>query len=677
MNMKTFDISVLGASHVKKGTVCQDYSVSNSDNEWSYAIVCDGHGGDDYVRSNKGSEFGCKSAEFMINSMMGKISSEKFFSESDSLLRTLEQRIIKKWRETVEVHYRNKPFTDSELSRVSSKAYEKYKSGNIYSAYGTTLVAVVMTRDYWFGIQIGDGKLITVDRDGKFNQPVPENPKCFANATTSMCDKDAFENFRGCFSCDNPEGYNSEISNIPDIENKNHFVAYGRELPAAIIVSSDGIDNCFKEDEQMYNLYKTVLYSFGTSDFAEAENGLKHYLPTLSQKGSGDDLSVAAILDTDIIPELSIVKEYDMNKQKQIVVDAKRREQEANEAEKKIVAERVARQNKKLQGEIEQLKKDLKQVNVKFQKSEEENKNLDKALRMADAELNHCKREYDVIEKDYNSLRRDLCKASDSIKICHYCGMVVLNKSNFCMKCGKTVTEYRKYTEKKERPWSRRIPDYPDGHNNMNTYQDNIYDSINNVSDDDIIRKNTDIDVPIAEETKLRQERIQKISDKKHESSDENYQKKHRVSLEKVQKISDEYESDENDSLNEKTNADTESPNQETTENIQGNVFEDSEKSEEITVINEKAKTDTENPNQETTENIQGNVFEDSEKSDENTVVSEETNTDTENPNQETTENIPDNVFEDSEENKSDDNYDDDDDFVPKAIVDGILGDLN
>ena len=654
MNMKTFDISVLGASHIKKGTVCQDYSISNSDNEWSYAIVCDGHGGDDYVRSNKGSEFGCKSAEFMINSMMGKISSEKFFSESESLLHTLEQRIIKKWRETVEAHYRNNPFKDSELSRVSSKAYEKYKSGNIYSAYGTTLVAVVMTRDYWFGIQIGDGKLITVDRNGKFNQPVPENPRCFANATTSMCDKDAFDNFRGCFSCDNPESYNSEINNISDIQNKNHFVAYGRELPAAIIVSSDGIDNCFKEDEQMYNLYKTVLYSFGTSDFAEAKNGLKHYLPTLSQQGSGDDISVAAILNIDIISELSIVKEYDMNKQKQRVVDAKRREQEANEAEKKIVAERVARLDREkiaeIQGKVDLLEKKIKQVYGMFNESEENNKKLDKSLRMTEAELKHCKREYDVIKNEYNSIRRDLCKASDFIKICHDCGIIVINKSNFCMKCGKTVTEYRKYTEKKERTWGRRTPAYPDEHNNMNTYQDNIYDSINNVSDGDIIRENTNIDVPIAKEDALRQEKIQKISDKKHDISDEN------------------------NVLIEETNTDTESPNQETIESIPDDLHEDSEKNEsdEQTVISEETSTDTQSPNLETAENISDDLHEDSEKneSDEQTVISEETSTDTQSPNLETAENISDDVRENSEENKSDENDDYDNDFVPKTILD-------
>lgn len=635
MNMKTFDISVLGASHIKKGTVCQDYSISNSEKEWSYAIVCDGHGGADYVRSNKGSEFGCKSAEFMINSMMGKISSEKFFSENESLLYTLEQRIIKKWRETVEAHYKNNPFTDSELSSVSDKAYEKYKSGNIYSAYGTTLVAVVMTRDYWFGIQLGDGKLITVDRNGEFCQPVPENPKCFANATTSMCDKDAFENFRGCFSCDNPESYNAKFKDVADIENRNHFVAYGRELPAAVIVSSDGIDNCFKEDEQMYNLYKTVLYSFSTSDFAKAKDDLKNYLPKLSQQGSGDDISVAAILDTDVIPELSIVKEYDMNKQKQRVADAKRREQEANEAEKKIVAERVARLDRQkieeMQGEIERLEKSLKKVYFRLQEEEEKGKKLDKSLKKAETELQRSERAYNFMENDYETLKRNLRGASDSINVCHYCGIIVSGRSGCCTKCGRPVTEYRKYVEKREKLWNRRNPEYSEEPNNENPDNDSI-------PDDDLMRiKNMDIDIPLSEDEKMRNEKIQKISEKKHENSEENnpdesYQEKHRVSLEKEIETSYEDESDEDIDINEET--DTENPSQKTDENISDNLHENSEKD---------------------------NSYKDD--------INEEKNADTENSGQETAENISEDVHENSEDDESDENHD----YEPEVIEGGIL----
>ena len=141
-----------------------------------------------------------------------------------------------------------------------------------------------MNEDYWFAIHIGDGKCVAINHAGEFKQPIPWDPKCFLNATTSICDSDAIDNFR-------------------------HF--YSDKLPAAVFVGSDGIDDCFNNNEQLYNLYKTVLYSFATTDFKEACEGLADYLPRLSAKGSGDDVSIAALLDMDSISELSIVKDYD------------------------------------------------------------------------------------------------------------------------------------------------------------------------------------------------------------------------------------------------------------------------------------------------------------------------------------------------------------------------------
>ena len=47
MNAKSFNLSVQGASHIKRNKECQDSSISYSDEKIAIAIVCDGHGGDD------------------------------------------------------------------------------------------------------------------------------------------------------------------------------------------------------------------------------------------------------------------------------------------------------------------------------------------------------------------------------------------------------------------------------------------------------------------------------------------------------------------------------------------------------------------------------------------------------------------------------------------------------
>ena len=317
MKAKSFNISVQGASHIKKNKECQDASRSYSDENIALAIVCDGHGGDDYMRSAIGSLQACNAAERNIKSFLENTSKEAFFANPDKLLKNLEASIINVWNQLIYAHYEKNPFSEEELNGISEKARKRYAQGNrIESAYGTTLIAVAMTREYWFGIHIGDGKCVAINPEGKFVQPIPWDQKCFLNATTSICDSDALSSFR-------------------------HF--YSEKLPVAVFVGSDGVDDCFSNNEQLHNLYKTILYSFGTSEFEEAVDGLKDYLPRLSAKGSGDDVSIAAMLDLDLVPELEVVKEFDREKEKARVEENARKEAEKNEAEKRRVEYEHAR----------------------------------------------------------------------------------------------------------------------------------------------------------------------------------------------------------------------------------------------------------------------------------------------------------------------------------------------
>ena len=66
-------------------------------------------------------------------------------------------------------------------------------------------------------------------------------------------------------------------------------------------------------------------------------------MPRLSAKGSGDDVSIAAILDLDLLPELDIVKEFDREKEKARIEENARKEAEKNEAEKRRVEEEHAK----------------------------------------------------------------------------------------------------------------------------------------------------------------------------------------------------------------------------------------------------------------------------------------------------------------------------------------------
>ena len=316
MRMQSFHLSTQGASHIKRNKECQDSSDSYYDDNCAIAIVCDGHGGDDYVRSASGSAFACAAAKTCILNFIGNVNKDDLRRHHKQLIYNLNASIISAWNEAVYDHYEANPFTEAEIAVLSERAKRKYlKEKRIESAYGTTLIAVACTKDYWFGIHIGDGKCVAVNPEGRFLQPIPWDDKCFLNATTSICDSDALNRFRSFYS---------------------------EKLPVAVFVGSDGIDDCFSTEQQLNNLYKTVLYSFATSEFDTAVEDLRDYLPRLSAKGSGDDVSVSAVLDLDRIGQIDAVKEFDRQKEKaRVEENARIAAQKAEEERKRVEAERA------------------------------------------------------------------------------------------------------------------------------------------------------------------------------------------------------------------------------------------------------------------------------------------------------------------------------------------------
>ena len=335
MNFKAFHMSERGESHLHDGRVCQDSSSSFSDECGTVAVVSDGHGGCDYVRSQIGSAMACEAAVKNIRRLFENISTEAFLAEPDMMLIQLEATIINDWNESVRSHYEANPFTEEELDCVSEKAGASYRSGHrIERAYGATLIAAAVTRDYWFGIQIGDGKCAAFDEAGICTQPIPWDEKCFLNKTTSICGSDALRDFR-------------------------HF--YSEKIPTAVFIGSDGIDDSFKNEEDMYDFYKTILYAFSISDYTQAVDELKAYLPRLSKEGSADDVSIAAWMDMDALQ--SVVDK----------IKAEGEEAEEPEENKKTEEEKKAIENEKSEegNEAEEGKKAEEEIETAETRKEE------------------------------------------------------------------------------------------------------------------------------------------------------------------------------------------------------------------------------------------------------------------------------------------------------------------
>jgi hypothetical protein len=273
----SFAVSVQGERHKKHGQPCEDFALHYRDERYSFAIVSDGHGGDMYFRSGRGSRFACEAAAECFNtftdqlfagySRHGQFSPKDIYPAFDEILPGLCGSIHEAWRRRVLDDWKH-DVPDFEALNLDPTVYDE----NACIAYGCTLIAVAATKAFWFGLQIGDGKCVMLESVDGFSEPIPWDDACQFNITTSLCEKNAPELFR-------------------------HFA--GADLPEALFIGTDGVDNSFpleENEKKIASMYRIILDNFKGEGFEKGRRQLEDFLPVLTGRGSGDDVSIAGIL---------------------------------------------------------------------------------------------------------------------------------------------------------------------------------------------------------------------------------------------------------------------------------------------------------------------------------------------------------------------------------------------
>lgn len=339
-----FNISVKGYSHIGSGKPCQDYSLNwtSDDNSIHAVVIADGHGSKTYVRSDVGSRLACEIALENIKSFVSNIPKDFFagksgqvtaapytiednlfpmqgkrnttnlseseteqleqdkayydavkdLQEEEAIFKRLFGSIYLQWVDALDKYTAENPLNEDEKSTLGNN--------KIVKAYGSTLMAFVRTPDYWFAFQIGDGKMVAFDRSMNWSEPVPWDCNCFLNVTTSLCNTEPVRMFRYAFS--------------------------GRgDFPTAVFLGSDGIDDSWGTIENLADFYSETLSIFNRLGADTATKELEEYLPEMSRKGSRDDMTIAAILDMDTLP--NAVESFSIKK-KINAIDSEKRQLE-------------------------------------------------------------------------------------------------------------------------------------------------------------------------------------------------------------------------------------------------------------------------------------------------------------------------------------------------------------
>lgn len=288
-----------GYSHLSTGKPCQDCAYAESTEALSMAIVCDGHGGERYFRSQYGAEFAVEITKEAIRSFVENIDTDVFAgkpytgflaetadnsqlgSKTHQSLMWLFSSIISQWNARIAEHAMANDIEESELAYVSEKYREEFAAmrndecATFEKTYGCTLMAYVQTPQYWFAFHIGDGKCVMMkakDETVQISQPIPWDERCFLNKTTSLCDSDALNRFRYCYEGDG-------------------------NFPLAVFLGSDGMDDTYSDGDILNNFYIQLMKIIIRNGNERAKKELIKNLPEISKLGSKDDMSVAGIYD--------------------------------------------------------------------------------------------------------------------------------------------------------------------------------------------------------------------------------------------------------------------------------------------------------------------------------------------------------------------------------------------
>lgn len=269
--------SVQGASHQRANKPNQDavgFLPLSGLEETIVAAVADGHGSAKAFRSKTGSALAVNNA---IEHLVAQVRTIGPDTSLTTVRRLAEEQwprnLLHGWRKAVEDDWLSTPVTDVEKQTLDA-ANTIPSSECDFAVYGTTLLACVLTPRFLVFLQLGDGDILVVSADGVVSRPLPHDERLFANETTSLGSARAWADWRTGFYALDPEK---------------------SQLPALIMLSTDGYANSFRDDAGFLQVPLDLLASIRLHGRDSVAQELSRWLTEATVGGSGDDVTVCLI----------------------------------------------------------------------------------------------------------------------------------------------------------------------------------------------------------------------------------------------------------------------------------------------------------------------------------------------------------------------------------------------
>ena len=269
--VRFFTKTAIGYTHIQTGKICQDFSACYHDDERTIITACDGHGGEIYIRSDKGSKF---ASEALIN-VFKRVEKSIFYRiNREEIEKKLRLEILCEWNALVERNLSEKPLTKREIAGMNEDKVFRLKT-DPQVAYGTTLNGAMTFGNKIICASLGDGGCFAFKHGKVYPIFDDDSDGNVANLTYSMCQTDAF----------------------------NHLAVKILDLSGVdgVIVFTDGLINPYRSlDNFATALAKPVVLKL----FAGKTEEIDEFITEMGAKiGIGDDVSVGVLVCQEIKPK--------------------------------------------------------------------------------------------------------------------------------------------------------------------------------------------------------------------------------------------------------------------------------------------------------------------------------------------------------------------------------------
>lgn len=223
------------------------------------AAVSDGHGAAAHPRSDIGSQLAVEAASAVLD----------WYLTEGGDAQALAAQVLHAWRAAVGRHAAAAP-ADDWVEPADDKLLP----------YGATLLGLAATDRLAVALQIGDGDLLLGYPDGRLERPLPDDAGLVGEQTYSLCSPDALQRFRVAVMPARPD------ASLPGLALRD------AALPDFAMLSTDGVSKSFPDEAAFRAVaghYRTALLTAGP---AAVLQGLPAWLDEVSQRGSGDDVTL-------------------------------------------------------------------------------------------------------------------------------------------------------------------------------------------------------------------------------------------------------------------------------------------------------------------------------------------------------------------------------------------------